>query len=85
MNLFFPIILTTLGLVAADDKRAPSFFTAMRGKKSYQPLPNYDEANVELRYIDRLPEEFSNNPFLVNSKRYRAELEFPEQEGNISI
>lgn len=68
MNLLLLLILTMISLVAADDKRAPSFFTAMRGKKSDE-FPNNVFDSIDYDFMDNLPPEESNiktNPLIYN-------------------
>lgn len=75
------IILTMIGMTFADEKRAPSFFTAMRGKKSYQ-VQDYINFNDNYPFMnDLVPESTNDNNLIINHKRNPFSSDYLEHKG----
>lgn len=80
MRFIIPFIITTIGMVTAG----PSFFTALRGKKSNQ-IPNFDVYDsIDSKLLDNVSQDESNiNGLLMNSNRPTPlEDDSTDQEGN---
>lgn len=81
----FPQWCHIIDLQISDSQEAPSFFTAMRGKKSYQ-VPDYVSENTDYQFMDKLlPEKWTEDDLITNNNRNAVQYALEEHKGKNSV